>query len=1046
MFVVLHSFMDSTVGAAAVVVPPPDGASLKEADASSPEELEALMAFFDENKAELESVLNEEGSAFLRKRSESGYVGLINQAATCYLNSLLQTLFTTPELRHRVYAFRYNSDVHGPADRCIPLQLQELFARLQFGSRPATATTALTHAFGWSRSQGAQQQDVQELCMVLFEALDRFLEQSGGGPATKITDLYRGRCQNFIRSLEAAAGDEAEPTTFCKYHPDPFLTLSLPVKGVGDVGAALQKAFEPDVLDGDNQYFCEDLDKKIDAEKGSVVESLPPILMLHLKRFDFDYETLRRVKVNDRCAIPEIIDMDTTLAGAKYNVAGHQFGAYELASIMNHSGSAAGGHYRAFVRGDRPDNHGKWFDFNDAHVSEMSEAEVARMFGRDDGAPTAEDTERAAARTSGSNAYLLCYRRRDTAGVRTVPMVTEERAMLPDNVREKVEAENSRYERLFKAHAIREQLLDLRVFTSGAIGTVQGADLTLHVPRHFSLQRATALVHDKLFASANQDSAMSSIGVDRVRLRAFDAHASAAGKTFGGHEQETLRDLGLGMSNTMMLEVREADAVFEEYNPNEMLVRISRWNTVALAADTSTSKIVRVEGDQQATVGQLRAAVSVSTGMAPETVRLIRITQNHATVLEGDGKEIKRAFSIWSGEEVILEPCVGPEDVYTSGSTSAIVKQFEDTRNRISINFNPLGMKTFDHTIVIDKRLPLSDLKIKIAEVLAVEKVDSFRLKLHERAPILKELGATIGLNGLSDGSVVFVEKGIQPKENDVILAFYRYDPNSDGKFVALARLIFDKGVKIKDIKARLAKHPKVGGHPATQLRLRERKKAGKDVGTILRDDEVLSRCIKRVGDGDKLAVTFLDNEEEVTTKDVIVDAREWKPLARTLGKKTEIVVSKFVTLEALAQVMQDTLGCPKEEALQVAKVRTGAIDEPIVASRTLSGKGLAWVSLNVSCGEEGSEPMLAMKSKLGRIADGDHLLVAASAEVAQLPSLMPASPAASPSKATRAPFRPPLTAATVPPRRFPQRKEAGVKIATFFDSPVKEHDENQVQ
>ena len=34
---------------------------------------------------------------------ETGYVGLINQAMTCYLNSLLQTLYMTPEFRNAIY-------------------------------------------------------------------------------------------------------------------------------------------------------------------------------------------------------------------------------------------------------------------------------------------------------------------------------------------------------------------------------------------------------------------------------------------------------------------------------------------------------------------------------------------------------------------------------------------------------------------------------------------------------------------------------------------------------------------------------------------------------------------------------------------------------------------------------------------------------------------------------------------------------------------------------------------------------------------------------
>jgi hypothetical protein len=37
----------------------------------------------------------------------SGYVGLINQAMTCYLNSLLQTLYMTPEFRNAIYRWKF---------------------------------------------------------------------------------------------------------------------------------------------------------------------------------------------------------------------------------------------------------------------------------------------------------------------------------------------------------------------------------------------------------------------------------------------------------------------------------------------------------------------------------------------------------------------------------------------------------------------------------------------------------------------------------------------------------------------------------------------------------------------------------------------------------------------------------------------------------------------------------------------------------------------------------------------------------------------------
>ncbi len=35
------------------------------------------------------------------------YVGLVNQAMTCYLNSFLQTLFMTPEFRNIIYKYGF---------------------------------------------------------------------------------------------------------------------------------------------------------------------------------------------------------------------------------------------------------------------------------------------------------------------------------------------------------------------------------------------------------------------------------------------------------------------------------------------------------------------------------------------------------------------------------------------------------------------------------------------------------------------------------------------------------------------------------------------------------------------------------------------------------------------------------------------------------------------------------------------------------------------------------------------------------------------------
>lgn len=58
----------------------------------------------------------------------SYYVGLVNQAMTCYLNSLLQALYMTPEFRNALYNWEFDGQNE---TRSIPFQLQKLFLNLQ---------------------------------------------------------------------------------------------------------------------------------------------------------------------------------------------------------------------------------------------------------------------------------------------------------------------------------------------------------------------------------------------------------------------------------------------------------------------------------------------------------------------------------------------------------------------------------------------------------------------------------------------------------------------------------------------------------------------------------------------------------------------------------------------------------------------------------------------------------------------------------------------------------------------------------------------------
>lgn len=241
--------------------------------------------------ADFVSAANTEKETY-RNGGPRGYVGLVNQAMTCYLNSLLQALYMTPEFRNALYRWEFDNDNEA---KNIPYQLQKLFLNLQTSPKSSVETTDLTRSFGWDSTEAWQQHDIQELCRVMFDALEHKFKNTK--QANLISNLYEGKMNDYVKCLECNTEKTREDT---------FLDIPLPVRpfgsstAYGSIEEALCAFVQPETLDGNNQYLCEKCKKKCDAHKGLHFKSFPYILTLHLKRFDFDYQTMHRIKLNDR--------------------------------------------------------------------------------------------------------------------------------------------------------------------------------------------------------------------------------------------------------------------------------------------------------------------------------------------------------------------------------------------------------------------------------------------------------------------------------------------------------------------------------------------------------------------------------------------------------------------------------------------------------------------------------------------------------------------------------------------------------------------------
>ncbi|WRX12507.1 Peptidase C19 [Theobroma cacao] len=217
-------------------------------------------------------------------KKETGYVGLKNQGATCYMNSLLQTLYHIPYFRKAVY--HMPTTENDMPSGSIPLALQSLFYKLQY-SDTSVATKELTKSFGWDTYDSFMQHDVQELNRVLCEKLED--KMKGTVVEGTIQQLFEGHHMNYIECINV---------DYKSTRKESFYDLQLDVKGCKDVYASFDKYVEVERLEGDNRYHAEQYGLQ-DARKGVLFIDFPPVLQLQLKRFEYDFMRDTMVKFDD---------------------------------------------------------------------------------------------------------------------------------------------------------------------------------------------------------------------------------------------------------------------------------------------------------------------------------------------------------------------------------------------------------------------------------------------------------------------------------------------------------------------------------------------------------------------------------------------------------------------------------------------------------------------------------------------------------------------------------------------------------------------------
>lgn len=396
-------------------------------------------------------------------KKETGMVGLKNQGATCYLNSLLQSLFFTDAFRKAVYQIPTDAEANRSNSAWT---LQRLFYKLQ-KDKFAVSTNELTASFGWDTRQIFEQQDVQELSRILMEVLEKKMKDT---PAERtLPELFVGKTKTYISCINV---------DFESSRIEEFWDIQLNVRGNKNLHESFMDYIQVETLEGENKYDAGEPYKLQDAKKGVIFESFPPVLHLQLKRFEYDINRDAMMKVNDRHEFPEEFDASLYLSD-EAKAASSEPWIYQLHGVLVHSGDFNAGHYYAFLK---PTKDGNFYKFDDDRVTRSTMKEVLEEnFGGEyanvanGGLGQRQPYMRGYSTKRSMNAYMLVYIRKSRLDNVLFPIGESD---FPSHIESKIAEEQAELARKKKEREEAHLYMNVGLITERTFQAHHGFDLT----------------------------------------------------------------------------------------------------------------------------------------------------------------------------------------------------------------------------------------------------------------------------------------------------------------------------------------------------------------------------------------------------------------------------------------------------------------------------------------------------------------------------------------------------------------------------------------
>ena len=213
----------------------------------------------------------------------------------------------------------------------------------------------------------------------------RRVEKREGASSAKspLAEMFQGQMRSSVQH------SNGEPTATLQ----PFLTLQLDIQSdkIGSVADAIASNFADEAIEG---YMCSKTNLEVEASRSMYLEELPPILVLHLKRFIYDGSSNGCQKLLKNIDFPVDLEISRDILSPnsknKYPSKQRQ---YKLLAVVYHNGTeATKGHY----------------------VTDIYHTGLSTWLRCDDSILKTQTESMVLAHSASSVPYILFYRRGDT--------------------------------------------------------------------------------------------------------------------------------------------------------------------------------------------------------------------------------------------------------------------------------------------------------------------------------------------------------------------------------------------------------------------------------------------------------------------------------------------------------------------------------------------------------------------------------------------------------------------------------------------------------